>query len=134
MDNNPSLVNGTDDSSLITGIAQAAREYQVRPVAVPERQLLFIRSVLLASVLNQYHFTAETKLRVPEVIWRGSEVCVKEYLRGLFQCDGTVNVSDKSQSCSIRLASNQIKLLRDVQVLLANFGVFCTFGAAAPVH
>ena len=113
-------------NSLITGIAQAAREYHVRPVAVPERQLLFIRSILLARVLAQYHFNAETKLRVPEVVWRGSEVCVKEYLRGLFQCDGTVNVSDKSQTCSIRLASTQIKLLKDVQMLLSNFGVFCS--------
>ena len=30
------------------------------------------------------------KTQVPEVVWRGSEECVKGYLRGLFQTDGTV--------------------------------------------
>lgn len=101
------------------------RQYRVAPVAVPDRNQVFIRSVLLARLLEHYGFTAATKLRVPEVIWRGSESCVKAYLRALFQCDGTVNVSGRSLSCSVRLASSQPDLLKDVQMLLANFGVFC---------
>lgn len=103
----------------------AHRDYHVAPVAIAERNQVFIRSVLLARVLEHYGFTAKTKLRVPEVIWRGSEACVKSYLRALFQCDGTVNVSGHSQSCSVRLASSTPALLKDVQALLANFGVFC---------
>ena len=51
-----------------------------------------IRSVLLARVLEQYGFSAKTKMQVPEIVWRGSEACVKAYLRALFQCDGTVNM------------------------------------------
>jgi ribonucleotide reductase alpha subunit len=101
------------------------REYSVAPVAVPERRQVFIRSVLLARLLAHYGFTAETKLKVPEVIWRGSEDCVRGYLRALFQTDGTVNISSRSQSCSVRLASSTESLLHDVQMLLANFGVFC---------
>ena len=61
---------------------------------------------------------------VPEVVWRGSEACMRGYLQGLFQTDGTVNVSSNSQSCSVRLSSSHRPLLQDVQVLLANFGVF----------
>ena len=115
------VVNG-----LITHTAVGAhRDYHVAPVAVAERNQVFIRSVLLARVLEHYGFTAKTKLRVPEVIWRGSEACVKSYLRALFQCDGTVNVSGRSLSCSVRLASSTPALLKDVQALLANFGVFC---------
>ncbi|MGH8338609.1 MAG: LAGLIDADG family homing endonuclease, partial [Gammaproteobacteria bacterium] len=87
--------------------------------------MVFIRSVLLARILKHFGFTAESKLRVPEVIWRGSEECVKAYLRGLFQADGTVNISGKSMSCSTRLSSSYPSLLKDVQMLLANFGVFC---------
>ena len=102
------------------------REYQVAPVAVPERNQVFIRSVILARLLGHYGFSAATKLKVPEVVWRGSEACVRGYLRALFQTDGTVNVSNHSQSCSIRLASSQPSLLQDVQMLLANFGVFCS--------
>lgn len=112
-------------NTLTTGVTSRARKYQVSPVAVPERNLLFIRSVLLARTLKHYGFTRESKLAVPEVIWRGSEACIKGYLRALFQTDGTVNISGKSQSCSIRLASSTRRLLRDIQSLLANFGIFC---------
>lgn len=111
-------------NSLIAGIAQAPREYHVKPVAIAERNLVMIRSVMLARVLEAYGFNGQTKLNVPEVVWQGSEDCVRGYLRGLFQTDGTVNVSSFSQSCSVRLSSIHRRLLQDVQVLLANFGVF----------
>ena len=112
--------------NLITaGRQQQTRTYSVAPVAVPTRKLVSIRSVVLARVLSEYGFTRETKLRVPEVVWRGSEACVKGYLRGLFQTDGTVNVSSFKQTCSVRLSSVYPRLLQEVQILLANFGVFC---------
>ena len=111
-------------NSLIASVSKTACVYQVSPVAVPERNHVFIRSVILARVLEFYGFTRKTKLQVPEVVWRGSEACVKSYLQGLFQSDGTVNISGKSQSCSIRLASSQPSLLKDVQMLLSNFGVY----------
>ncbi|MBA4261708.1 MAG: ribonucleoside reductase [Comamonadaceae bacterium] len=110
-------------NTLITGLSATARCYQVAPVAVAERNHVFIRSVLLARALAALGFTRETKLRVPEIVWRGNEACVKGYLRALFQTDGTVNVSASSQSCSIRLSSSYPALLKDVQVLLANLGV-----------
>ncbi|HUD40915.1 MAG TPA: LAGLIDADG family homing endonuclease [Dokdonella sp.] len=113
-------------NTLIAGASlHGHRDYRVAPVAVPERNQVFIRSVMLARLLEHYGFTRHTKLKVPEVIWRGSEACVRGYLRALFQTDGTVNVSSRSQSCSVRLASSQRGLLQDVQTLLANFGVFC---------
>ena len=115
----------THINSLIAGMAQTSRHYQVSPVAVPERNHIFIRSVLLARYLEHYGFTKTTKFKVPEVVWRGSRECVVGYLRGLFQADGTVNVSSKSQSCSIRLASSYETLLKDIQILLSNFGIFC---------
>ncbi|MBS3896383.1 LAGLIDADG family homing endonuclease [Silanimonas sp.] len=104
---------------------RTAREYSVAPVAVPQRNQVFIRSVMLARLLEHYGFAGNSKLRVPEVIWRGSEICVRAYLRALFQTDGTVNISSSGKSCSVRLASSEESLLQDVQVLLANFGVFC---------
>jgi ribonucleoside-diphosphate reductase alpha chain len=112
-------------NTLIAGLALSARTYSVKPVAVPQRNMVFLRSVLLVRALAHYGFTKASKHQVPEVIWRGSEACVKAYLRALFQTDGTVNVSGNSESCSVRLSSSEPDLLRDVQVLLANFGVFC---------
>jgi ribonucleoside-diphosphate reductase alpha chain len=112
-------------NSMITGLSARSRDYQVSAVAVPDRNLIMIRSVLLARVLEQYGFSARTKMQVPEVVWRGSEACVKSYLRALFQTDGTVNIGgDNRTSCSIRLASSYPSLLKDVQILLANFGVY----------
>ena len=105
--------------------AHTHRNYRVGAVAVPERNHVFIRSVILARVLEHYGFTRKTKFQVPEVVWRGGEDCVKGYLQALFQADGTVNISGKSQSCSVRLASSQPGLLKEVQNLLSNFGVFC---------
>jgi ribonucleoside-diphosphate reductase alpha chain len=110
-------------NSLIAGTTLAKREYIVKPVQVSTRQLVVIRSTLLARVLAQHGFTSGTKLCVPELIWQGTEECVRAYLRGLFQTDGTVNVSSNSQSCSVRLSSSTRRLLQDVQILLANFGV-----------
>jgi ribonucleoside-diphosphate reductase alpha chain len=112
-------------NSLIAGFAERPRNYRVGSVAVPERNLVMIRSVILARVLAQYGFSAETKLKVPEIVWRGNEDCVKGYLRALFQADGTVNISgNDGTSCSVRLASSHRPLLKDVQMLLANFGIF----------
>src|ERR1700688_4041401 len=111
-------------NSLIAGCAESPRNYQVGSVAIPERNLVMIRSVILARVLAQYGFTAETKLKVPEIVWRGNEECVKGYLRALFQADGTVQRDDKNAYCTIRLASSKQSLLKDVQMLLANFGIF----------
>jgi len=112
-------------NSMIAGWAYSRREYRVNTVAVPERNLLQIRSVILARVFEYCGFTAKAKIQVPELIWRGNEQCVRGYLRGLFQTDGTVNVvSNEDSRCSVRLASSHVSLLKDVQVLLANFGVF----------
>jgi ribonucleoside-diphosphate reductase alpha chain len=112
-------------NALTAGLSATVREYRVHAVAVPSRSMVFVRSVLLARALQAYGVTRETKLKVPEVVWRGSEDCVRGYLRGLFQTDGTVNVSGLSQTCSVRLSSVNRPLLAEVQVLLANFGVFC---------
>lgn len=109
---------------MIAGLSRSQRQYRVAPVAVSERNHVFVRSVLLARALERLGFTRATKLRVPEVVWQGNEACVKAYLRALFQTDGTVNISGGSESCSIRLSSSHPPLLKDVQALLANFGVF----------
>jgi ribonucleoside-diphosphate reductase alpha chain len=112
-------------NTLIASFSAVPGSYRVSAVAVPERNLVMIRSVLLARVLELQGFTAQTKMQVPEIVWRGNEDCVKGYLRGLFQTDGTVNTSgNDGTSCSVRLASSHPSLLKDVQMLLANFGVF----------
>lgn len=100
------------------------RCYKVSPVEIHKCDMVRVSSVILARILDdEYGFNAQTKLKVPEVVWRGNEDCVKGYLSGLFQTDGSVNVNDRSQTCSIRLSSSHRNLLKEVQILLANFGI-----------
>ncbi|MCI0549362.1 MAG: hypothetical protein L0287_00250 [Anaerolineae bacterium] len=61
--------------------------------------------------------------RVPSSIWSAPRETVVGFLQGLFTTDGTVNISSYKKSCSIRLASSSVDLLRDVQLLLLNFGI-----------
>jgi ribonucleoside-diphosphate reductase alpha chain len=112
-------------NDMIAGWSMRSRDYRVSAVAVPERNLIMIRSVILMRYLREFFGVSATcKTSVPEIIWRGNEACVKGYLRGLFQSDGTVQRDDKNSYCTIRLASSVPGLLKDVQALLANFGVF----------
>jgi ribonucleoside-diphosphate reductase alpha chain len=113
-------------NTMIMGWADKARNYQVGAVAIPQRNQVMIRSILLMRVLKEmWGISPELKTAVPETVWRGNEECVKGYLRGLFQSDGTVNISGHSgTTCSVRLASSVPSLLKDVQMLLANFGIF----------
>ena len=100
------------------------RKYSIKPIIVEGVDKVMVRSMVLTRVLAEIGYTFENKLRVPEVIWQGTEECVKAYLRALFTMDGTVNVGVSSGSCSVRLNSSHKPLLQDVQILLSNFGIY----------
>jgi ribonucleoside-diphosphate reductase alpha chain len=123
----PQLVSYINQLLAVSNIATNSlkKSHSVSAVAVPERNMIMIRSILLARLLALYGFDKDSKLSVPEVIWQGSEECVKGYLSALFQADGTVQRDDKKSYCTIRLASSHPSLLKDVQMLLSNFGIFC---------
>ncbi len=61
--------------------------------------------------------------RVPAALWHAPREAVVGFLQGLFTTDGTVNLSGHKKSCSIRLSSASLDLLREVQLLLLNFGI-----------
>jgi ribonucleoside-diphosphate reductase alpha chain len=111
-------------------VSEICREHSIKGpwkqtgIAVAERRETRVRSTVLARYLkDRYGFCRETKHRVPEVVWQGTEACVKGYLRALFQADGTVNATETNSCCTIRLASSYPELLKDVQKLLINFGI-----------
>jgi ribonucleoside-diphosphate reductase alpha chain len=77
----------------------------------------FLRSLGLVT-------TDKKSSRVPTSIWKAPRDAVVGFLQGLFTADGTVNISSTNKrSCSVRLASSEPELLREVQVLLQNFGI-----------
>jgi ribonucleoside-diphosphate reductase alpha chain len=79
-------------------------------------------SVPLSQVMTEHGFTKETKLVVPEFVWRGTRETVSAYIRGLLLTDGTIQAADKLMT-SLSLASVSRELLESVQVLLINLGV-----------
>ena len=62
--------------------------------------------------------------RVPESLWGAPKEAVFGFLSALFSADGTINVSAHKGSCSIRLTSSSLNMLKDVQVLLLNEGIY----------
>jgi len=67
-------------------------------------------------------FPRGKRLVVPEIVFRGSREMQKGFLQGLFEADSCVNITE-NRSCSIRLTSKSLRLLRQVQLVLLNFGI-----------
>jgi hypothetical protein len=73
----------------------------------------------LAQRLGIYSPTAPHRIvKVPECIWRSPKPVVREFLRGLFEADGSER-GDRT----IALFSKHRKFLEDIQLLLLGFGI-----------
>lgn len=79
------------------------------------------RDTFQSADLREY-FGGMTKGRVPEFVWQGTKDCQRSYLSALFSADGSVQ-GTREKGASVRLSSVEADLLRDVQMLLLNFGV-----------
>lgn len=93
---------------------------QVGVVTQEQYDLERISSASLWELANSYGL-ADEKLRVPEVVFRGTKEMQAAFLRALFTADGTV--INQKQGVGVRLGSISLDLLRDVQLLLLNFGI-----------
>jgi len=60
--------------------------------------------------------------RVPDPIFLSPDSVVREFLKWLFQADGTVFCKGRGRR-AIQLKQKEVELLRDVQVLLLRFGI-----------
>jgi len=72
--------------------------------------------------------------RAPRALWRAPRQAVLGFLSALFTADGTVNLSERKKSCSVRLASSSRALLGDVQLLLLNEGIVAKLYARRPAR
>ncbi len=97
------------------------RTYAVGVQTLPERAESRVVSTRLKERLAALGFTSKEQL--PEVLFSGSEEMQRGFLQALFGADGTV-LDDVAKGVSVRLWSANAELLRDVQRLLLNFGVF----------
>jgi ribonucleoside-diphosphate reductase alpha chain len=91
-------------------------------VAVLGQERVQIRSHRLLEKLVELGFDPAEKHKIPTVVWQGSEAMVKGFLQALFTADGTVQSSLGSRF-SVHLTSTNLRFLKDVQILLAHFGI-----------
>lgn len=81
-----------------------------------------LNSRQLATLLAEHGFTCDTKLKVPEFVFKGTKETIEQYIRGLLLTDGTVQATNKG-AATVSLASVNKPLLEDVQLLLINLGI-----------
>ncbi|MGC9050391.1 LAGLIDADG family homing endonuclease, partial [Pyrobaculum sp.] len=72
-----------------------------------------------ASLVPELIHAKSGERRVPEIIFRSKPKIIKAFLRGIFDADGTIDADS-----AIRLTSQSLQLLRDVQQLLLLFGIY----------
>ncbi|MEJ7601838.1 MAG: ribonucleotide reductase N-terminal alpha domain-containing protein, partial [Kofleriaceae bacterium] len=89
---------------------------------VDDRDLAYIRSQRLRAALRENRIDEACKRSVPERIWRGSDELAAGYLRGLFSADGSVQ-GTTARGASVRLASNELEILRGAQQVLLRLGI-----------
>ncbi len=56
--------------------------------------------------------------RIPEIVWKFNSRSLASFLRGLFTASGTADMK------AIKLTSTNLRLLRDVQILLTTLGIY----------
>lgn len=107
---------------LLESVRTLVGDSSLRLNPVDSRDLAYVRSSRLRSFLAERGIGEDCKRRLPEAVWRGGPDLIAGYLRALFSADGSVQ-GRIAKGLSVRLASNEAPLLRDVQVLLLSLGI-----------
>jgi len=102
------------------GVQQIERKKGHRSSAEAKEER--VRSQRLYELADTYGL-AEEKLQVPEKMFRSSREMARGFLQGLFTADGSVQ-GNVEKGVSVRLSSSKEQLLKDVQQLLLNFGIY----------
>ncbi|MEN2997996.1 MAG: ribonucleotide reductase N-terminal alpha domain-containing protein [Brevinematia bacterium] len=94
-------------------------------LAVKEKSKLSVYKKLERVLSELYCFGEENGFRVPEVVWKGSRDSVVGFLKGIFSVSGDLRIREKnSERISVFLLLKERETLKDIQILLANFGIF----------
>lgn len=110
-------------SHIVDGKQMISRDYGVSVINVSDRDEARVQSVRLARYMNEIGINNKTKLIIPKNVFKGSEDMQKGFLQGLFTADGHV-AGNANKGLSVRLTSISGTLLKDVQRLLLNFGIY----------
>ena len=78
--------------------------------------------VLLSFVGKYQLIHRREKIRVPDVLWRGSRAAMAAYLRSVFQGEGFVSI--RGQSARVAMATISKEWMNDLQLLLYGLGIY----------
>ena len=84
-------------------------------IGLKEAQNVFLSLGLIAQSDGKSAY--RRRVHVPDCIWRSPKHIVKEFLKGLFESDGS------SSGNNVRWASSKVEFAREVQLLLLGFGI-----------
>lgn len=122
------MVFGEDDEEAIPTLLEIGNRLSQSNVHVTKRpsgvsQITWKRKIFREQLMNLGVCVVKAhEKRVPSAIFEATRDTVKAYLQGLFSADGTVGHTDISHR-TVRLSSASPNLLRDVQLLLLQFGI-----------
>jgi ribonucleoside-diphosphate reductase alpha chain len=108
-------------NNMVAPLTTRNRVYEVGVGNVVDRDEARVQSARLRTIVAEYGLT-ETRLQVPEAVFRGTEDMQRGFLQALFTADGSFQDGGE-KGATVRLASNEIQLLEGVQMLLSNFGI-----------
>ena len=111
-----------DCSRLIKTIfSQEPHQRQVRGAFEFRQHMPDLRGLLasLQLIKQSRNSTAQWVrwIHVPACIWRATKSCVQEFLRGLFETDGSASAN------IVRMGTQYLPFAREVQLLLLGFGI-----------
>ncbi|MFB6169400.1 MAG: LAGLIDADG family homing endonuclease, partial [Haloferacaceae archaeon] len=108
----------TGNADYEVGVSEIDRDDDYRGAGAIEQR---VRSARLYEYAEEAGLV-EDKLCVPDAVMCGSEEMSRGFLRALFSADGGVQGTAANGS-SVRLASKDLDLVKQVQQLLLNFGI-----------
>ena len=87
-----------------------------------EDRKLIVFNIVIHSVDIAHNLSFLGEKRVPQLIFDSPNDCVSEFLKWLFEADGTVFDKGRGRR-AVAFKAKNIELLRDVQLLLLRFGI-----------
>lgn len=122
--------NNREHAVLVQDVCNKFMPEQWRLIDNGSSVCLKIDSVLVRKHFENFGITYAKAPRkeTPRAVFISPPEVIKSYLRGLFDSDGTIvlNTGRKKGNVRIRLGSSSLRLLRETQLLLHDFGIKST--------
>ena len=104
------------------GYNKTRREYELSIIPVKGRNEVRIQSQRFLALAEEYGLI-DSKHQITDMMFRGTREFNVGLLSALFTADGCVQGTPRKSGINIRLAQSDKELLRQVQMMLLNFGI-----------